>query len=348
MGGRDMRVLVTGHLGYIGVVLAPLLQKAGHDVVGLDINLYRGCDFGPAAPTVPTIIGDVRDVTADQLEGFDAIIHLAALSNDPLGDIDPDLTEDINFRATVRLAEAAKAAGVERFVFSSSCSNYGASKGGWLDEMSPLNPVTPYAVSKMRSEEALDKLADDTFCPIYLRSGTAYGLSSRLRFDLVVNNLTAWAIATGQVRLKSDGRAWRPLVHAQDMAAAFELMLTTDRSLVHRQPFNVGRNEDCMQVRDIANIVAEEVPSAAVTFAEGHSADQRTYQVDCSKIGLIGFRPKWDVRRGVIELRDAFQTYGAAVSEFEGTKYQRVARVSHLMASGEVDGKLRRLKEWAA
>lgn len=343
-----MRVLVTGNLGYIGVVLGPLLQQAGHDVVGLDTDLYSDCDFGPAALSVPTTIGDVRDVTPEKLEGFDAIVHLAALSNDPLGDIDPDLTEDINFRATVHLAEAAKAAGVKRFVFSSSCSNYGASKGGWLDEMSPLNPVTPYAVSKVRSEEALDKLADDDFCPIFLRSGTAYGLSSRLRFDLVVNNLTAWAAATGQVRLKSDGSAWRPLVHARDMAAAFALMLTADRYLVHRQAFNVGRNEDCMQVRDIANIVAEELPSAEVTFADGHSADKRTYQVDCSKIELIGFKPSWDVRRGVVELRDAFQTYGAAVQEFEGTKYQRVARVRHLIASGKVDGQLRRRKEWAA
>jgi nucleoside-diphosphate-sugar epimerase len=343
-----MRVLVTGNLGYIGVILAPLLQRSGHDVVGFDNDLYSDCDFGPAAETVPTIIGDIRDVTAHQLEGFDAVIHLAALSNDPLGDIDPDLTNDINYRATVRLARAAKAAGVKRFVFSSSCSNYGASQGGWLTEMSPLNPVTPYAVSKLRSEEALDKLADDDFCPIYLRSGTAYGLSSRLRFDLVMNNLTAWAVATGQVHLKSDGTAWRPLVHAGDMAEAFKLMLTADRDQVHRQAFNVGRNEDCMQIRDAATIVAEEVPNAKVTFAEGNSADKRTYRVDCAKIQSVGFTPKWDVRRGVIELRDAFQTYGVAVSEFEGTKFQRVAQIKHLIARGEIDGKLRRFKEWAA
>lgn len=338
-----MDVLLTGHRGYIGCVLAPMLRAAGHRVTGLDSDLFGACDFGGGEIPAPDIVKDVRDVTPSDLEGFDAVIHLAGLSNDPLGDLDPELTDEVNTRATLKLAALAKAAGVERFLFSSSCSNYGAAGEDWLDETSPLNPVTPYAVSKVRCEEGLDLLADDSFTPVYLRSATAYGMSPRIRFDLVANNLTAWAIATGHIRLKSDGSAWRPLVHAEDMAQAFVSALEAPRDLVHREAFNVGRNEDCMQIRDLANIVHEAIPEAEVTFSDERIVDTRTYRVDCSKITALGFRPRWSVRKGIEQLRDAFRAHGVSVQDFEGETYQRVAHIRGQIARGQLDSGLRRM-----
>jgi nucleoside-diphosphate-sugar epimerase len=344
-----MQVLVTGHRGYIGSVLVPQLIAAGHQVTGLDCDLYRACDFGSAMVPDPGLVKDVRDITPDDLHGFDAVIHLAGLSNDPLGSLDPALTREINTAATIRLATAAKAAGVSRFVFSSSCSNYGASIGGdWLTEESALNPVTPYAVSKVESEAGLDHLADEAFTTVYLRSATAYGMSPRIRFDLVANNLTAWAIATGQVMLKSDGSAWRPLVHAEDMARAFVVALEADRAAVHRQAFNVGRNEDCMQIRDLAEIVSELIPEACITFTPGPIVDARTYRVDCSKIRSIGFEPSWSVRRGVAQLRDAFRAHRVRVEDFEGERYQRVAHIKRLLSQGLINDALRRREDIAA
>lgn len=343
-----MEVLVTGHRGYIGSVLVPMLREAGHSVTGLDCDLYRACDFGSGAMPAPDLVKDIRDVHSGDLEGYDAVIHLAALSNDPLGDLDPALTQAINTDATMKLAEAAKAAGVARFLFSSSCSNYGATDGGWLTEDSPLNPVTPYAVSKAACEERLDQLADQFFSPVFLRSATAYGMSPRIRFDLVANNLTAWAVASGKVLLKSDGSAWRPLVHAEDMALAFLVALEAGRDLVHRQAFNVGRNEDCMQVRDLAMIVHEAIPEAEITFTPGRIVDTRTYRVDCSKILGLGFRPAWTVRKGIAQLRDAFRRYGVSVEDFEGERYQRVAHIRGQIARGELDAALRRIEEKAA
>jgi len=337
-----MRVLLTGHRGYVGSLLAPLLSADGHEVTGLDSDLFRACDFGNYAVPAPGIVKDLRDVTPADLEGFDAVVHLAGLSNDPLGDINPDLTKDINADGTVRLGKAAKAAGVKRFLFSSSCSNYGQAGDDWLTETSALAPVAPYAVSKVVSEEELDKLADDTFTPVFLRSATAYGMSPRIRFDLVVNNLTAWAIATGEVRLKSDGSAWRPLVHVGDMSQAFAKALTAPRELVHREVFNVGRNEDCMQVRDIATAVNAAIPEAKVTFAPGRETDVRTYRVDCSKIRKIGFEAQWTLDKGIAELRDAFRGVGVSVADFEGARYQRLAHIKHQLASGELDASLRR------
>lgn len=337
-----MKVLVTGHRGYVGALLTPMLTASGHDPVGLDADFYAACDFGDAPVPAPDRIADVRDATPDDLVGFDAVVHLAGLSNDPLGHIDPALTREINTEATVRLAKAAKDAGVPRFIFSSSCSNYGAAGTDWLDEQSPLNPVTPYAVSKVESEERLDALADDCFSPVYLRSATAYGLSPRLRFDLVVNNLTAWAVTTGEVRLKSDGSAWRPLVHAEDMARAFIVALEADRDAVHRQAFNVGRNDEVYQIRDVAKIVNEVVEGSTVSFAPGRIVDERTYKVDCSKIAKIGFAPQRTVRSGVEELRDAFVAHDLKLDEFEGPRYQRVAHIRSMLASGEFDESFRR------
>ena len=338
-----MDILVTGHRGYIGSVLVPMLRKAGHRVTGLDCDLFGSCDFGDGVVPAPDIVKDIRDVAAADLQGFDTVVHLAGLSNDPLGDLDPELTEEINTKATLRLAAHAKAAGVERFVFSSSCSNYGAAGEDWLDEASPLKPVTPYAVSKVRCEEGLDLLAGDHFTPVYLRSATAYGMSPRIRFDLVANNLTAWAMATGQIRLKSDGSAWRPLVHAEDMAQAFLVALEAPRDLVHREAFNVGRNEDCMQIRDLAAIVHKAVPAAEVTFSKDHIVDKRTYRVDCRKIQRLGFTPAWTVRKGVAELRDAFRAHRVNVSDFEGETYKRVAHIRGQIARGEIDAQLRRI-----
>ncbi|MEO1686657.1 MAG: NAD(P)-dependent oxidoreductase [Pseudomonadota bacterium] len=337
-----MRILVTGHRGYIGVILAPLLVRRGHEVIGLDSDLYRACDFGGAPEAVPGIEADLRDVTAADLEGVDAVAHLAGLSNDPLGDLDPALTYDINTEATLRLARAAREAGAARFVFSSSCSNYGASSGGWLTEESDLRPVTPYGVSKVRSEQGLAALASDGFSPVSLRSATAYGMSPRLRFDLVVNNLMAWAMATGAVRLKSDGSAWRPLVHAEDIALAFALALEAPREAVHGQVFNVGRNADNLQIRDVARIVSEAAGGAEVTMARGAGADARTYQVDCSRIAeTLGFEAQWTLERGARQMFEALSAARPTVDDFEGPRWQRLAHLKQQMAAGRLSPDLR-------
>ena len=342
-----MRVLVTGHLGYIGTVLVPVLLDAGHDVVGLDSNLYRRCTFG-SAPAVPpiteieTIECDIRDVEPLHLQGVDAICHLAALSNDPLGDLDEDLTMAINHRASVRLAELAKDAGVSRFVFSSSCSNYGAGGGDYLDESAPLRPVTAYGRSKVLVEQDVARLADERFSPIFLRNATAYGVSPRHRFDLVVNNLTAWGVTTGKIMLKSDGTPWRPLIHIEDISRAFLLALDASRELVHGQTFNVGSSDENYRIRDVASTVGEIVPDTEVAFAAGASPDLRDYRVDCSKIErTLGFRTTWSVRRGVSQLYGAYDSIGLRLDEFEGPRFQRIAHIRQLLANGDLDENLR-------
>ena len=341
-----MRVLVTGHLGYIGTVLTPMLLKRGHEVTGLDSDLYRRCTFGelPAAMAgVRNIEKDVRDVERDDLDGFDAILHLAGLSNDPLGDLNPSITDEINHRASVRLGELGKEVGVERFVFSSSCSNYGAGGPDWLDESSAFNPVTPYGVSKVRAEKGLARLADDSFTPVLLRSATAYGVSPRLRFDLVVNNLVAWAFTTGKVFLKSDGSAWRPLVHIEDISLAFCEVLEAPADKVRGEAFNVGNTADNLQIRDVAEIVAEVVPDCKTAFADNASADTRCYRVDCQKLTntLPGFQPAWDVRRGAEELLGAYRKHGLDLDQFEGPIFQRIAHIQKLLGDGVLDENLR-------
>lgn len=338
-----MRVLVTGHRGYIGAVLAPMLIADGHDVVGLDARYFEGCGFGDPVAPIRSIDRDVRDVSPGDLDGFDAVLHLAALSNDPLGDLNPDITHAINHRAVVTLAEAAKSAGVERFVFSSSCSLYGAGGGGLLDEEAPMAPVTAYGESKVLAERDLSALADDDFTPVYLRNATAYGVSPQLRLDIVVNNLTAWAVTSGQVRILSDGSPWRPLVHVEDICDAFRVCLTAPRQGIHDQAINIGRNGENYQIRDVAEIVGGVVPGSVVTFAEGGEPDTRDYRVDFSKAldVLPGFRPRWDVEAGAEELFEAYTANGFSKADFEGERYFRIRRIRSHLGAGRLSDDLR-------
>lgn len=339
-----MRVLVTGHKGYIGAVLTRLLLTKGIAVTGLDTDLFRACTYTGILPEVRELEKDIRDITPGELRGFDAIVHLAGLSNDPLGDFDPEVTDAINHRGSFHLAKAARAAGVGRFVFSSSCSVYGAAGEDAVDEQGAVDPVTPYGLSKVMAERAISKLADDSFNPVYLRNATAYGASPRLRFDLVLNNLMAWAVATGSVRLKSLGTSWRPLVHVEDISRAILAVLTAPSRLIHNQAFNVGSNEENYKIRDIASIVCEAVSGCRLEFAQGADIDRRSYRVDFSKYARTFpyALPQWTARRGAKELYVLFSQTGVDVEGFEGRRFQRVAHLRHLVDSGEIDRTLRR------
>jgi nucleoside-diphosphate-sugar epimerase len=339
-----VNVLVTGHRGYIGAIVARVLRDAGHEVTGLDTLFYEGCDLGaPPDGDVPTLQVDVRDVRPEQFEGLDAVAHFAALSNDPIGDLNPELTSAINFQATVDLARAAKEAGVGRFVFSSSCSMYGtAGQGEAVDENAPLRPLTAYAESKVRSEEALMELADGDFSTVSLRNATAYGVSPRLRVDLVLNNLVGWAYTTGRVKIMSDGTPWRPLIHVEDISRATLAALEAPRDVIHGEAFNVGRDSENYQVRDLGTIV-EEVVGGEIEYAGSGDPDPRSYRVDFEKFARAFpvADLAWTARRGTEELLAAYEAVGLTLEQFESDRYIRLKHLKVLLDDGSLGDDLR-------
>ncbi|MGH7368458.1 MAG: NAD-dependent epimerase/dehydratase family protein [Candidatus Rokuibacteriota bacterium] len=339
-----MRILLTGHNGYIGSVMLPVLQAAGHDVIGLDTFYFEDCTLRDGEEHLAELRKDIRDIRPADLEGLDAVVHLAALCNDPLGDLHPDWTHEINHQASVSLARMAREAGVGRFLYASSCSMYGAAGvDDLLAEDAPLHPLTAYAVSKVRTEEDVARLADRSFSPVFMRNATAYGVSPRLRADVVLNNLVCWAHTTGRIRIMSDGTPWRPIVHVQDISRAFVVALAAPREAVHNQAFNVGANGENYQVRELAEIVRGTVAACTVEYAEGAGPDPRSYRVDFSKLNRTfpDFRPQWNASFGAKDLYEALQEAEISLADFQGRRFIRLAQIKHLLDRGRLDTALR-------
>jgi nucleoside-diphosphate-sugar epimerase len=338
-----MKILVTGHLGYIGTVMVPMLLKHGHEVVGMDADWFARCTFVPGMVDVPNIRKDVRDVKTADLRGFEAVLHLAALSNDPLGNFNAQLTDEINHKASVRLAEAARDAGVRRFVFSSTCSNYGVAGDDFVAENSPFNPYTPYAKAKVAAELALGPMNSDKFAVTLMRSATAFGLSPRIRWDLVLNNLVAHAFTTGKIYMKSDGTPWRAIVHIEDISRAFTSVVEAPIELVAGEAFNVGTTRENYRVREIAEIVAQTVPDCRIEYAPGAGPDPRCYRVNCDKLPtrIKTFKPQWTAQAAVQQVYDAVKKVGLTLEEFEGARYARLPHMKKLIADGLMDEQFR-------
>jgi nucleoside-diphosphate-sugar epimerase len=334
-----MNVIVTGHKGFIGTIMVPMLQAAGHKVRGIDSDLYRNSTYGTPPAKVDEIIKDVRDVEKSDLEGADAIVHLAALSNDVLGDLNPDMTYEINHKASVRIAAMAKEIGIPRFVFASSCSMYGAAGDAVLDESAEFNPVTAYAISKVLVERDVRELADDKFSPVFMRNATAYGVSPRIRFDLVINNLVAWAYTTGLVRMKSDGTPWRPVVHIEDISRAVVAALAAPRETIHNEAFNVGSSAETYQIKTLADMVMRTVPDSRIEFAGDAGPDKRNYKVNFSKYSRAfpNHLPTFTAERGVQSIYESYRRFGLHKDDYEGPQYKRIAQLKHLLATGQLD-----------
>jgi nucleoside-diphosphate-sugar epimerase len=338
------RILITGNRGYIGSVLTRMALDAGYEVKGLDSDLFEDCDFGSPPPACEQVVKDLRDVELSDVAGVDAVLHFAGLCNDPLGDLAPDLTMDINFRASLTVAKLAKKAGAKIFIMASSCSLYGASGDAMIDETAQFQPLTQYARSKAMVEEAVSALATRNFSPVFLRNATAYGVSPRLRLDLVLNDFVAAAHSTGVISIKSDGTPWRPIVHIEDIARSCLAVLEAPRPAVHNRAFNVGRNEENYQVRDLAEIVRDVIPGSRIEYSPGGGPDLRCYRVDFSRIAreLPGFQPQWNAQRGAEELYEACRRNQLTAEDAQGPKYRRLARVRELSNQGSLADDLRR------
>lgn len=337
------RVLVTGDRGYLGAVMAPLLARAGHAVVGVDVDFYRGCDLASLSTDYERIDLDIRDLTRGHLVGFDAVVHLAALSNDPIGNLNQDWTSRINHTASVRLARLAREAGVERFLFSSSCIMYGLASEAVATEESPLDPQTEYARSKVLAEREISDLASDEFSPVFLRNGTVYGLSPRMRFDTVLNDLVASAFTTGRVAVLSDGKPWRPVVHVEDVARAFAMVLEAPRARVHNQAFNTGADDLNYQVLDLARIAAKSVKSARLEVLGSPDADQRTYRASFAKFAATfpDFTFRWNAETGAAQLVDDFSRIGLTETTYRSDRFTRLRHLTELLRGGQLDDDLR-------